>query len=68
MLPTKFKSIGLSVEEKKPKIDSQDGGHCGYLGFLIGRMLAIFLSTSYPAASYQVSSQLAFCFNRRSEK
>ena len=27
-----------------------------------------FWSTSYPDASYQVSSQLAFCFRRRSEK
>ena len=31
MLPTKFKSVGLSVQEKKRKIDFQDGGHLGFL-------------------------------------
>ena len=39
MLPTKFQSDGLSVLEKKRKIDFQDGGH---LGFLTGTILAIF--------------------------
>ena len=35
-----FESIfGLSVQEKKRKIDFQDGGH---LGFMIGMILAIF--------------------------
>ena len=34
-----FESIGLSVQEKKRKIDFQDGRH---LGFLIGTILAIF--------------------------
>ena len=33
-----FESIGLSVQEKKRKIDFQDGGH---LGFPIGTILAI---------------------------
>ena len=32
-------SVGLSVQEKKRKIDFQDGGH---LGFPIGTILAIF--------------------------
>ena len=41
MLPTKFQ-IGLLVQEKKRKIDFQDGRHGGHLGFLIGRILAIF--------------------------
>ena len=36
MLPSKF---GLSVQEKKRKIDFQDGFH---LGFPIGTILAIF--------------------------
>ena len=36
MLPSKF---GLSVQEKKQKIDFQDGCH---LGFPIGTILAIF--------------------------
>ena len=38
LLPS-FESTGLSVQEKKRKIDFQDGGH---LGFPIGMILAIF--------------------------
>ena len=37
-----MESIGLSVQEKKRKIDFQDGGHGSHLGFLIGTILAIF--------------------------
>ena len=37
-----LESIGLSVQEKKQKIDFQDGGHGGHLGFLIRTILAIF--------------------------
>ena len=37
-----FKSNGLSVQEKKRKIDFQDGVHGGLLGFPIGTILAIF--------------------------
>ena len=33
---------GLSVQEKKRKIDFQDGCHGGHLGFPIGMILAIF--------------------------
>ena len=36
-----MESIGLSVREKR-KIDFQDGGHGGHLGFPIGMILAIF--------------------------
>ena len=36
---TSLESIGLSVQEKKQKIDFQDGCH---LGFPIGTILAIF--------------------------
>ena len=36
-----MESTGLSVQ-KKPKIDFQDGGHGGHLGFPIGIILAIF--------------------------
>ena len=39
MLPTE--SIGLLVQKKRI-IDFQDGGHGGNLGFLIGKILAIF--------------------------
>ena len=37
-----LESIGLSIQEKKRKIDFQDGGHGGHLGFPIGKILAIF--------------------------
>ena len=37
-----LESIGLLVQEKKRKIDFQDGHHGGHLGFLIGTILAIF--------------------------
>ena len=36
------KSIGFSVKKKKRKIDFQDGGHRGHLGFPFGTLLAIF--------------------------
>ena len=42
MLPTKFESIGLLVQEKKRKIDFQDGSHDGHLGFPIGMISANF--------------------------
>ena len=41
LLPS-FESTGLSVQEKKRKIEFQDGGHGGHLGFPIGTILAIF--------------------------
>ena len=37
-----MESIGLSVQEKKQKIDFQDGHHGGHLGFPIGTILATF--------------------------
>ena len=37
-----LESIGLSVQEKKRKIDFKDGCHGGHLGFRIGMILAIF--------------------------
>ena len=37
-----MESTGLSVQEKKRKIDFQDGGHGGHLEFPIGTILAIF--------------------------
>ena len=42
MLPSRFESTGLSVQEKKRKTDFQDGCHGGHLGFPIGTILAIF--------------------------
>ena len=37
-----MESNGLSVQEKKLKIDFQDGGHGGHLGFSSGTILATF--------------------------
>ena len=34
--------MGLSVQEKKRKIDFREGGHGGHLGFPIGTILVIF--------------------------
>ena len=42
-----------------------DGRH---LGFLTGMILAIFISTSHPDASYQFSNQLALWFRKINEK
>ena len=41
MLLPSFKSIGLSVQEKKRKIDFQDGRHGSHLGFPIITISAI---------------------------
>ena len=60
-----FESIALSVQEKKFKTDFQDGRH---LGFPIGTVLAISISTSHPDASYQFSNHLALWFRKISEK
>ena len=60
-----FQSIGLSVQKKKGKIDFQDGRN---LGFPIGTILAIFISSSHPNPSYQFSNQLALWFRKISEK
>ena len=48
MLPTKFESIGLLVQEKKQKVNFQNGGHGGHLGFPIGTILAIFVLQVTP--------------------
>ena len=37
-----FESTGLSVQEKRRKIDFQDGCHGGHLGYPIGMILAVF--------------------------
>ena len=41
-----LESIGLSVQEKKRKIDFQDCRHGGHLGFPIGTILAILIYMS----------------------
>ena len=42
MLPSKFGVNWFSVQEKKGKIDFQDGRHGRHLGFPIRKILAIF--------------------------
>ena len=49
MLPTKFESVGLSVQEKKQKNRFQDGRHGGHLGFPIGKNLAITITQKLPS-------------------
>ena len=68
MLPTYFKvnKPFCSGEEMKNRFSRWPPWW--HLGFPIGTILAIFFSISHPHASYQVSSQLAFGFRRRSEK
>ena len=58
--------ICLSVQDKKRKINFQDGSHGNHRGFPIRMILAILI---YPHsnASYQVSRQSLFGF-KRSEK
>ena len=48
MLPTKFGVNWPSVQEKKRKIDFQDGPHGGHLGFPIGNDFSYFCSISHP--------------------
>ena len=49
-----LESTGLSVQEKKQKINFQDGCHDSHLGFPIGTILAIF--------DLQVTPMLPFMF------
>ena len=42
MLLLSYKSVGLSVQDKKRKTDFQVGCRGGYLAFPIGTILAIF--------------------------
>ena len=43
-----FESTGLSVQEKRRKIDFQDGCHGGHLGYPTGTILAIFYLQVIP--------------------
>ena len=64
MLPTKFRVSWPFSSEEEGKIDFQDGSH---LGYPIGTILVIFISTSHPDASYQFSNQLALWFRKVSK-
>ena len=55
-------SIGLSVQEKKPKIDFRRPSWISDQ-----KDFSYFWSTSHPDASYQFSSQLALWFRKRSK-
>ena len=70
MLPTKFRVKWPFSSGEEAKIDFQDGCHGGHLGFLMGRILAIFdLQVTLMLPTYTVvQSQKAFQFRRRSEK
>ena len=49
ILLIKFRVNGLSVQEKKFKIEFQDGGRGGNLGFPIGIILAILVESDTRA-------------------
>ena len=42
ILPTKFHSVDLSVQETKGKTDFQDCHHSSHLGYMVGKILPIF--------------------------
>ena len=63
--PRCFLPSQLASVQKKEKINFQDVRH---LGYSTGTILAIFISTSHPDASYQFSNQLALWFRKISEK
>ena len=62
IFPMNFKSIALSVQEKKFKTEFQDGLHGRYFGFPIATIWVIFdlQVTSMLPTKFRVSSQLAF--------
>ena len=47
-----FKSIDLLVQEKRRKIDFQDGHHGSHLGISIGTILAVFIYKSPQVSSF----------------
>ena len=59
-----FKSIGLSVQEKKQKIDFQAGGHGAHLGFPIGTF-SLFLI--YVTPMLPTKFQINWSFGSREE-
>ena len=61
-----FESIGPSVQKKKLKTDHQDGDHLEVS--IWQNDFSCLWSTSRPTISYQVLSQLAFRFGRKSTK
>ena len=65
MLPTKFRVNWPFSSEEEGKNRFPKWPH---LGFPIGTILAIFISTSHPYASYQFSNQLALWLRKISEK
>ena len=67
MLPTKFQVNRPLGSGEEAKIDFQDGHHGSHLGFLIGRILAIF-DVQVILMLPTISSELAFWFRRRSKK
>ena len=61
-------SLSHLVQEKKRRIDFQDGRHGGHLGFPFRIILAIFYLQATPMLPTKFSSQLAFWFRRKSKK
>ena len=68
ILPTKFQVILPSVQEKKWKIDFQDGGHSGHLGFLIRSILAVFDLQVIPMLPTKIQVNWPFSSGEEMEK
>ena len=60
MLLPSFKSNGLLFQEKKRKIDFQDGGHDGYFGLRIGKILIIFALQDTPMLQTKIQDSWPF--------
>ena len=56
-----LESIGLSVQEKKQKIDFQDGCHGGHLGLPISMILVIFDLQVTPMLPSKFGVNWPFC-------
>ena len=60
--------ISLSVQEKKRKIDSQDGRHGGYLGFPIRTISAFFFIYKSPWCFLPNFKSFGILFQEKKEK
>ena len=60
-----FESFGLLIQEKKRKIDFQDGGHGSHLGFPIGTILDILI---YKLPQYVIASFESVGFSVQGKK
>ena len=60
-------SVGLTVQEKKLKIDIKDGGHSGHFGVYIGTILA-FLMFKSPRCFLPSFKSVGLSFQEKKHK